>query len=248
MKCDFCGGTLSLADEKCPACGKINRHARQHIEDMKHYEKEFTETKEDVYGTAKSHSEWMVRLVVIAVLLVLCLAVLFVCATADELYYSMEKSRENMNFTKNSARIEEYLAEENYQALDSFYEVAYMDVYDGPYREYRYILSVVNSYGWVEECMQEMQLGPGYNDYTTPEYYLERLVDALDSFYERCEWEPYDEEVLPEEHVKEAENMKLYLKQTLQSYFNLTSEEAESLESLSSIQRAVLLEESIYGE
>lgn len=45
MKCEFCGGTLSLENEYCPHCGRPNEHARKHIEDMRHYDSVYEETK-----------------------------------------------------------------------------------------------------------------------------------------------------------------------------------------------------------
>ena len=37
MRCEYCGGNISLEAEECPYCGAPNKHAKQHAKDMKKY-------------------------------------------------------------------------------------------------------------------------------------------------------------------------------------------------------------------
>ena len=66
MKCEFCGGTLSLEEEYCPHCGQANKHAKQHIKDMRHYQGKFENTEKYVRNKATTYSEVSVRAIIIA--------------------------------------------------------------------------------------------------------------------------------------------------------------------------------------
>ena len=75
MKCENCGGRISLEDEFCPSCGAVNRNAQKHIKDMRRYQSTFANVQQDVQEATKRYSEVTVRIIMIAVLLIM--AVLF---------------------------------------------------------------------------------------------------------------------------------------------------------------------------
>lgn len=71
MKCESCGGNLTLEDVVCPYCEAVNPHAIEHIRQMKRYQKDYEGTKEQVYDVTKRYVSVSVRIIVIAVLIVL---------------------------------------------------------------------------------------------------------------------------------------------------------------------------------
>ena len=56
MKCEHCGGNLTLEMLACPYCGKENPHAKQHIRDMKKYQGDFSDTRSEVYSVVNKYS------------------------------------------------------------------------------------------------------------------------------------------------------------------------------------------------
>ena len=44
MKCQYCGGDISLEDRICPHCGRLQENAVRHDEEMKRYEAAFEDT------------------------------------------------------------------------------------------------------------------------------------------------------------------------------------------------------------
>ena len=56
MKCEYCLGPLSLEDEVCPHCGRPNKHAKQHIRDMKRYRALVKDFLNEIVGRSHSFS------------------------------------------------------------------------------------------------------------------------------------------------------------------------------------------------
>ena len=88
MKCPYCGGNLSLEDETCPHCGRLNEQALQHVKGMKHYKGEFEHTKKHVYIATNRYTKVVVRVVIIALLFF----VIIVLHNLGERCYSIVRS------------------------------------------------------------------------------------------------------------------------------------------------------------
>ena len=54
MKCKYCGGDVTLNDHFCPNCGRPVDQAQRHQKEMREYETEFEETKQQSYRPALS--------------------------------------------------------------------------------------------------------------------------------------------------------------------------------------------------
>ena len=61
MKCPHCGAPLKMEDKFCTYCGAPNTLAMQHQADMEHYEREFTETQEEVLTKHEHYSEFQYK-------------------------------------------------------------------------------------------------------------------------------------------------------------------------------------------
>ena len=47
MKCKYCGGDVTLDDHFCPHCGRPVDQSQRHHQEMKQYETEFEETRQE---------------------------------------------------------------------------------------------------------------------------------------------------------------------------------------------------------
>ena len=248
MKCEKCGGNLSLEDLKCPYCGEINKHAQQHIRDMERFQGEFQDTKENVYATAKRFTAVSVRMIVIAALVVLAVALAILGSRSYSLRRWILEKRAERNVAEYSAVMDRYLEEENFMEFSFFTEANRIDGYDTPYEtyipvirashQYRYLYSeIMGTYtNWIQDADQE-----------TMERCVSYLSDQLNFFYESLDMEKYNyiSGVDSEQNKQALAQMEEHVKALLQTYCNLTQEETEALRQLSEAKRTVLLEERI---
>ena len=75
MKCKYCGGDVTLNDHFCPSCGRPVDQAQRHQKEMREYETEFEETKQQAMNELAANSGGGtavgIRLFIIAALVVL---------------------------------------------------------------------------------------------------------------------------------------------------------------------------------
>lgn len=244
MKCNYCGGNLSLEDEKCPHCGRINQEARQHIQDMKRYSGEFEETKQDVYKTTKRYSQISSRVILLAILI----ALIFVCFLWDHFYYqismAIRRTISNIKLESYSSVMDDYIENEEYLKLTRFVEQKDIAVYEENYRQYEDILAAARSY-------RNLYLGLIALPQTEEEYLPQEaqyLSDELERFYRYLSPETYAWEE-PHNNVEQEEaalaDMKEKVRLLLMTYCGLTDEEIEGMEAMTSSRRAVLIEEGV---
>lgn len=246
MKCEYCMGTLSLEDEYCPHCGQPNKHAKQHIKDMKRYQSEFENTRQYVYEKAGRYTDTTVRVIVIAILIVLIMATFLIGANSWSIRSSWQSASANRHYAKYSEIMDQYLAEEDYLGFNTFCNENYIRSYEEPYREkYCLVMQIAGSYSTVQDallyyCFLEDE------DYS--EQAVDRAADALDYFYRYYlnEDDSYTDLYGESENFEQAASVMEYnIEQMLVAYGNFTQEEAATLPTLSKTKKAVLLEEKL---
>ena len=248
MKCENCGGILSLEDAACPHCGTVNKHAQKHIEDMKRYQGEFQNTRESVYAVTKNYAGITARAVIITVLLILIVIFAVITGSTYDIRRELARSKSYRNYDEYSARIEQYLEEENYMALSAFCYAIYMESYDSPYAKYAPIERACNQYAYLYESIMDAygrkQEGTGPDEMAG---YAENISDQLNYFYESLDPEHYSYIVGAdsEENLAALDSIEKKVRLLLQTYCGLTEEEAAGLQSLSNAKRMVLLEEKM---
>lgn len=252
MKCENCGGNLSLEDLNCPYCGTINKHAQQHARDMKHYHGEFQSTQKDVYATTKRYAGITVRAIIIAVLLILCIVLAVIGSQSYSIRRMILENRAERNFNEYSAKMDEYLENEDYMAFHAFVEANSIYGYDTDYEKYIPVMRASSQYTYLYECIMgtytEIQKK---SDIETIQSRVDYLSDQLNYFYEALDMEKYSycEGGDSPENRTAFERMEQNVEALLQTYCGLTQEDAESLMELSEARRMVLLEERIsYAE
>ena len=146
MKCPYCGGNLSLEDETCPHCGRLNEQALQHVKDMKHYKGEFEHTKKHVYIATNRYTKVVVRVVIIAVLFF----VIIVLHNLGERSYSIVRSIGQYQSRRHAAeymkQLDQYIEEEDFAAFTAFCNGQKIDCYEEPYTRYIPVKQTAQSY------------------------------------------------------------------------------------------------------
>lgn len=248
MKCEFCGGNLSLEAAKCPYCGQVNKHAQQHVRDMKRYRGEFENTKKGIYSVARRYSEVAVRFIIIGILAVLIIVMLALDANAHSMRRNFRQRDAKRHVKEYTEILDGYLEEEQYREFIVFSEEKYIDSYyeDGEYDEYRPIIRAVNYYLQMKTDLMRLIM----EDDEQKSIYVDRLCDDISYFYEAVDREDslfyYDE--LPEETRKVFDALESKVQAMLCTYCRLTQEEALSLKELSEAKRTVLIEEKFENE
>lgn len=245
MKCEKCGGNLTLEDVVCPHCEALNEHAVEHIREMNRYKKEFEGTKDTVEAVAKSHSGIMVRIVTICVLVVLIIVCGIIYGEAYSIRRNINRSKANKELAENQTILNRYIEDKDY---NSFYAFVYgndIETYKGDYEEYEKLYFITMQYTLIYDTVMKL------NDkatYTDKEYYKERLINTVNEFYRVFNKQEYcyvgdagrDYEV-----AKDVENR---MKAFFVTYLGFSPEDLEGMDELTNAQRSVLIEEKYLYE
>lgn len=247
MKCPYCGAPLDLDDNFCSHCGKLNEQVRQHVDDMNRFESEFTETKEEVYQTTKRYTASTVRIVMIAVLVILNVAV----AIFASRYYSFERmigeADCERHFEEYSAILDGYLAEGDYHAFYNFMYKKHVPSYDSAYEQYNQVENLVSQYIYIYEYLLKAYMT---EDREQLESLCKYTTDNLEYFYKNTDMERYSyyENIDREENLNAIEDLKDKVEMLLVTYGGVSMEDAAQFENYTSAKRAMLLEEGLLHE
>lgn len=247
MKCEHCGGNLSLTAEKCPYCGQINEQAKKHINDMKRYQGAFESTKCGVYDRTDKYTGTVVRVVLIAVLLIVIVITMIIGSSTYEIRSAWMRRKALKNAAEYMEIMDGYLAEEDFVAFAAFCQENYLDTYDNVYEKYAQVERAAQQYTYVYSSIMEIVSPPEYREL---EDFVEYLAENLDYFYETLEGENYEyyEGVDTEQNRRALAAMQEKVELMLQHYLGLSKEDAEGFQSLSKAKRAVVLEEAVYDK
>lgn len=247
MKCDHCGGTLSLENENCPHCGRPNPHARQHIEDMRRYEGEFERTKKYVYDKTKTYTQVVVRMIILAALVILSVGLFVLADNAYSLSRDWKRNQSAKKYNEYSQILDEYLEEENFQAFVSFCEAHNLETYQSVYAsKYQKVIWVSRYYVHLMEYLSDYAFPHSY----TTQKQAEWVADEMEYFYQYLDQDSADYymEVEDDSMVAQAlDTMDKNVEQFLTVYCGFTEEEAQSMRKMSNARRQILLEEKLEG-
>lgn len=243
MKCDYCGGLLSLEDEKCPHCGRPNEHARKHIEDMRRYEGEFEKTKKYVYEKTGIYTQIAVRTVILAILVILSVGLFVLNDNAYSITRDLARSSAEKKYGEYSQIMDGYLAEENFVAFSSFCEAHSLSSYEGAYApKYWQVIPTATFYVQVMDELYQYAFPGSYTLDQLPEW----TADTMKYFYKNLEdaYVAYSAETVDDPAIAEAlDAMEETVKRFLVTYCGFTEEEAEAMHNMSDARRQLLLEE-----
>lgn len=244
MKCPFCGAPLDLDDNFCSHCGKLNEQVKQHVDDMNRFKTEFSETKEEVYQTTKRYTAVTVRVVMIALLVILNVAI----AVIGSRYYSFERMLGEAdcerNFEKYSVILDNYLEEGNYHAFYNFMVAKDVPTYDSSYEQYSQIENLASQYIYIYEYIMKAYMN---TDSEQRESLCKYTADSLEYFYGNLDMERYSyyENYDREENRRAIAGLKEKLEMLLVTYAGVSPEDAALFETYTSAKRAMVLEEGM---
>ncbi len=245
MKCENCGGNLTLEDVVCPHCEAINPHAIEHIREMKRYQKDYEGTKDKVYDVTKRYVGVSVRIIAIAVLIVLIILCGVLSGEGYSIHRKMNQSKAVRKQEEYKAVIEEYLENNEYYALYSFLEAHCIEYDTEGYEEYRTISRAVTQYVFLYGDIIRVIYPYSEESLKT---YPSRIEGDLASFYKLYDEENYINIFDNTLHKDEVLEIEAQMNALLVAYCGLTMEEAEGLKNMTQAQRMSLLEERILHE
>ena len=247
MKCEHCGGNLTLEDVACPYCGKENPHAKQHISDMKRYNSDFSNTRREVYSVVNKYSGITVRAVVIVLLLIAIVVAGVVCSESYSIKRHMEQTNSAKHVEEYMEIMDTYLAEEDYLSFKAFCDAHYIEGFDDSYTKYRPIILTVNQYSII--CYHLMRIATAENREEQGRF-LGYMYDSIEYFYKYMDIEQfqYYEGAVCQENVQLLQKIEENMQVLFRTYLGLSAEEAAGFAELSQAKRMVLIEERLYAE
>ncbi len=247
MKCEKCGGNLTLEDVVCPYCEALNQHAVEHIREMNRYKKDYEGTKQEVYSATKNYIGVTVRLIIIAILVVLTVFSGILLGESYSIRRSIVEVKTKSNAKEYTQIMEQYLAEREFYEFSMFCEANEITAYGDILSEYGNIVLMTNQYRYIYDYVmtiaypregQEMQL------------YIKWIGEYLDGFYKVYDREKnylYDK-------GDEARNLEIagqvqeQIHALLMAYCGLSQEDIDKLPTATSAERLTILEKGINYE
>lgn len=242
MKCEICSAPVTLEDEFCPYCGALNKPARQHIEDMQRYNRDYQKTRAEVLRNVDRSSRRHGYILAILALVVLNVVVF----TAQFFDYEIEDLRRTLQVRRNATAYEREMAAMeaagDYSLMQRVYNREWL--YDGSenLRSYNYVCDMAGDLERIEDNLFYL-CHPEVPNYMEPDEELDRLANYIVYFYENWKWqdESYSQQYFAEPHLAAMKDMKRCVETELQRYAGLTDEEIEKLPDMKKTELLLLL-------
>lgn len=249
MKCNSCGGNMGLEDLKCPYCGTPNPFAEKHQEEMRRFEKEFAEAKEEVVTANRKRAGRNTSLILLLVLILLDLGAIFFAGISSEIAYEMKEKKVEAQAEQHLNNLLAFLEEGDYCSFSAYYTAnsIYYISGDNALDEYSAVHSAAGRYRWIVQDLEKLISG---DSYSFREEALSRtcsyMAENLAKLWTVEEDYSYRKEIyLAPDKASYIEDMRERISLLLQTYAGLTEEEAGSLGDLSQGRIQKILEERL---
>ena len=241
MKCEHCGANLQIEDAFCPYCGKENPYARQHREDMAHYENAFHSTRSEVMENSRRFNRYTVKITIIAVLVALCAIAAAMHMWSYEIGNWILERKTAANHDSHIETVYAMLDDSDYQAAHEYIRANEIN-YTNDMREYQYLFSVIDYYD-----MTMKQLLYVYNweeteyAYSSLDDEISRLASLVGDMYDAAVPYAYaDKEQFSADKTAYMQSAIEDMELMLNGYFQLSDEEAAALPDRTDMERSVL--------
>lgn len=242
MKCNGCGGNLSIQDEQCPYCGAENPHYKKHRAQMRSFRKEYQDTREEVLEQSRHFTGFTVRITVIAVLVALDLLLILLIGNAWTVAGALEQRKVTANLKTHRAAMEELEREQDYIGLAKYYE-AHSLYGNKALEEYEIVYRICSNYEYLYSNI--MRLGIE-GDYTEDEELVQSISDTLDYIYKCMERQDYyPAECYEGLHGETIGHIKDNLVALFVTYAHVGQAEAEKFPEISKGRRQVAMERGL---
>lgn len=245
MKCESCGGNLSLEDVVCPHCDALNEHAVQHIRDMNKYRREFQGTQKEVQEVARNHSGIMVRVVAVCILIVLIVVGFILNKELYSIHGDMIERKAIKNAEQNMEMLDRYIEEGDYSAFNVFFSYTGVNTYSGPYEKYNRLRSATMHYANIYGSIMRLKK---VDEYGTRETILKSIGDDMSYFYRFFQKDDFY-------YVEESDWQYPYIcdiedriKALLITYMGVTREDVQNFREMTTAERNLVIEESCLDE
>jgi len=246
MKCKHCGNNLRIEDAFCPYCGEPNEFAKKHREEMKKFEQDYEETKKEVLENTGKLNKKTVRITVIAVLIALVALMAFLNSKAWDIRYSMRQKNIELNASKITANVEEYMEERDYVGLFNYMyqnDSTYSDVLDD------YLTVYQESHYYTNFLRDLTDLVEKTNKTDTWRYYsLDDMVSEVSAnvfrVYDGSKPLEYSPERTSGNKGEYISDMIYEMDSLIMGYFQMSREEVEAMHSMTQSRIDVTLEDA----
>ena len=250
MKCQYCGGDISLQDQICPHCGRVQEKAVRYEEEMQRFEEAFEDTRQEVLSRSVSNTRGIaIRLIVIVALII---ASIWCAAHADSWSVRNARRTREANSSREAftQRIEEYLDAGDYMGLSSFSE--YYDLMSNDhYRKYYAVLWAVSDYSRIYKSVAAVVYAdPDKAAKDGLSYEINRIAQSLKNYYENAGPGKYswDERIDQEKAAEVIGRLDGDISALMAAHLGISQEEADSLRSLSDGTRTLIIEEAVHAK
>lgn len=242
MKCKYCGGPLSLEDEYCPHCGALNQEARQHIEDMKRYNRAFHRTRSQVLDETGRQSRRHGQALVLVLLIVFNVLLLAGHGAMYDLEYWWSSVRAGLHAREYAGKLSELEADGNYRELKDYYSENNLYMAD-ELREFNAVDNCARNYAAIYECIMWLSDPEVEELYYTEGELVERLAENIVWFYEELDREEdgYNPEQFTAAHKEALTDMEARIRAMLEAYCNMTKQDLDQLSQASSQELMLLI-------
>ena len=245
MKCPNCGANLTIDDEVCSFCGIESPFAEKHREEMKHFTTDFNRTKSQVLEKTQTHSRFVAKIMLIAIMVVLNLVMWITAANSYEVEEFVLKRRINNNYTEYKAELDKLEEEQNYTGFYVFYYENRL-YYSDSFKEYRAAYNVANNYEMLYNYIMELVTENSENSYYKPEQRVEMIAQQIDYLYKYSSPSEYaDMTQYSEKHQEFMDAAVEQMEDIIQVYLNIPGEEMAEFRDLSTARKQIMIEEGL---
>ncbi len=233
MKCKQCGSPVTLEDEFCPYCGALNIAARQHIEDMKRFNSDYSSTRSEVLGNVAKQTKRHTRIIILITLIGLNIVFLALRSQSYDIRYYINQLGTKAKASSYEAKISELEADGKY--LEMYYLYSRYNLYDASetLSSYNMVTDMAWSYNKFKENIYYVN-NEKTNSIISNGQALDYAASAIYEFYTNYAYRSRDyfEEYFLENHLNAMEDMKAQIEAILSSYCSFTSEDISKLSDM----------------
>lgn len=245
MKCPNCGANLTIDDEVCSFCGVENPYAEKHREEMRHFKTDYDRTKSQVLEKTQSHSKFVVKVMLIAVMIVINLLVLLAAANSYEVERFVINRRISRNYNVHKTQLDKLEEERNFIGFYIYYYENRL-YYSDSFEEYNAASNVANNYEMIYNYMMALITEDDENSYYSEEQRIEMLAQQLEYLYKYSKPQKYsDMTQYSAKHQAFMDDAVLQIEELIQTYLNVPADKIEEFRELSSARRQIMIEEGL---
>lgn len=233
MTCKYCGNQLSIEDAACPFCGQENEAAKKHTREMRHFSRQFRQTKSAAMEETGKIKALMPLLILIGVLAAANILVLTMGRDAYHIEASLHRWKVNRQETSYYNRLSQMEEEDRFLELGILYQREELYSADS-LKEFTVVAEAGIQYGSALEHAGTIAVGREAVDESIYTGACERIGNSVWEFYQIIGGAYYS--YLPEaregSHGEALGRLERKMELLLTGICGLTDEEVAELEEM----------------